>query len=40
MEFIEMFAWFSFGFAPTLGIGNFIWSHLANRKEEKISWKV
>jgi hypothetical protein len=36
MEFLEMIAWFSFGFAPTLGLGNMIWSRLGKRKEKTI----
>jgi hypothetical protein len=35
MEFIEMIAWICFGFAPTLGIGNFIWSRYDKRKADK-----
>lgn len=42
MQFIEMVAWFTFGFAPTLGIGNFIWSWLRKRNDNKepIPWEV
>ena len=41
MYFIEMIAWFTFGFAPTLGIGNVLWSHFDKMKGEKlIPWKI
>ena len=40
MQFIEIIAWFTFGFAPTLGIGNFIWSRLDKRNEKTIPWEI
>jgi len=41
MHLIEMIAWFTFGFAPTLGIGSLIWSRLNERNnKELIPWEV
>lgn len=30
-----MIAWICFGFAPTLGIGNFVWYRYDKRKADK-----
>jgi hypothetical protein len=41
MEFIEMIAWISIGFVPTLGVGNALLSCFDKTKGEKlIPWKI
>jgi hypothetical protein len=40
MYIIEMIAWFTFGFAPTLGIGNAVWSHFDKKRGNLIPWKI
>ena len=40
MELIEMIAWVLLGFAPTLGVGNVLWSHFDKRRDKSIPWLV
>ena len=36
MEVIESIIWMLLGFAPTLAVGNVLWSHFDKRKEKSI----
>ena len=40
MQLIEMVVWFCFGFAPTLGVGNLVWSRRDKRNKETIPWEI
>jgi hypothetical protein len=40
MQFIEIIAWITLGFVPTLGLGNIILSRLDKRNETSIPWEI
>lgn len=40
MQFIEIIAWITLGFVPTLSVGNLILSRRGKRNETPIPWEI